>query len=97
MNKLVPPYFAVIFTSKLKDDFPEYHQMAQKMEALVKRQPGFLGMDSARDKKGITISYWDSLEAIELWKNNSFHLEAKSLGKTKWYKHFSIKICKVIG
>ena len=37
------------------------------MEELAKQQPGFLGVESARDHSGlgITISYWESLEAIE--------------------------------
>lgn len=96
MSELIPPYYAVIFTSTLKDDFTEYHLMAQEMEALVKHQPGFLGMDSARDETGITISYWDSLESIDLWRNNKFHQEAKHLGKTKWYSSYNIKISKVI-
>ena len=96
MNKRTPPYYAVIFTSILKDDFTDYTLMAQQLEALVKHQPGFLGMDTARNKIGITISYWDSLASIELWKNNKIHQEAKNLGRTKWYDSFSIKICKVI-
>lgn len=96
MSELIPPYYAVIFTSTLKDDFTEYHLMAQEMEALVKHQPGFLGMDSARDEIGITISYWDSLESIDLWRNNKFHQEAKHFGKTKWYSSYNIKISKVV-
>ena len=49
------------------------------MEELAKQQPGFLGVESARDHSGlgITISYWESLEAIENWKQNALHKEAK--------------------
>lgn len=96
MNKLKPPYYAVIFTSSLSDTTDGYVAVAQKMEMLVKDQPGFLGMDSARDILGITVSYWDSLESIEKWKHNRAHLNAKALGKEKWYTSYSLKICKVI-
>ena len=43
------------------------------------KEPGFLGVESARDHSGlgITISYWESLEAIENWKQNALHKEAK--------------------
>ena len=96
MNKLQPPYYAVIFTSTLGDNTTAYPEMAQKMESLVKKQPGFLGMDTARESIGITVSYWDSLESIEKWKHNSEHLKAKRLGKEEWYTFYSLKICKVI-
>lgn len=69
--------------------------MATKMEALAKTQKGFLGLDTARDEKGITISYWESLEAIRNWKNNFEHLLAQKKGKDIWYKSYQVKICKV--
>ena len=49
------------------------------MEKLAKQQPGFLGVESARGNSGlgITISYWESLDAIENWKKNTLHKEAK--------------------
>ena len=33
------------------------------------RRPGFLGLETARDKKGnqITVSYWKDVDAIEGW------------------------------
>ena len=96
MNKLKPPYFAVIFTSTLSNSTSDYAEMASKMETLVKDQLGFLGMDHARDTIGITISYWDSLKSIEKWKQNNQHLKAKTLGREKWYASYSLKVCKVL-
>lgn len=43
---------------------------------LAKQQPGFLGVESARNEIGITVSYWESLEAISNWKQNLNHLDA---------------------
>jgi heme-degrading monooxygenase HmoA len=42
--------------------------MADEMVKLASVQPGFLGVESAREGVGITLSYWDSLEAIQKWK-----------------------------
>lgn len=72
-------YYAVIFTSNLSNDTADYSTVAEKMEELAKQQPGFLGVESARNHSGlgITISYWESLEAIENWKQNALHKEAK--------------------
>lgn len=89
------PYYAVIFTSErtLIDD--GYAQMAERMVALAAEQPGYLGHESAREEIGITVSYWESLEAIQNWKKNSEHLMAQKLGKHKWYAKYKTRICKV--
>ncbi len=88
-------YYAVIFTSTLKLDSPEYHKMATAMEELARTQKGFLGFESARDEIGISISYWDSLEAISNWKNNGEHFVAQQLGQQQWYESYKVRICKV--
>ena len=93
--KSFKPYYAVIFTSIQKDNIEGYNEMAEKMETLAKLQPGFLGIDSARNQMGITVSYWDSLEDIKKWKQQSDHLQAQLKGKKNWYKWYNIKICKV--
>ncbi|WP_317045847.1 antibiotic biosynthesis monooxygenase family protein [Flavobacterium pallidum] len=51
-----PPYYAVIFTSEMNDEHEGCKVMGDKMEVLAKAQPGFLGMESARNDIGITVS-----------------------------------------
>lgn len=72
-----------------------YNEMAQKMEELATKQKGFLGVDSARDEVGITNSYWESLEDIMHWKQQTDHLMAQQQGKTTWYLWYHVRICKV--
>jgi heme-degrading monooxygenase HmoA len=69
--------------------------MAEQMMELASRQPGFLGVDHAREEIGITVSYWESLEAIALWKAHPEHVLARELGRKTWYSHYSLRICKV--
>ena len=92
-----PPYYAVIFTSKKKQYADDYDQTAERMKELSKDQPGFLGISSARnaDGNGITVCYWDSLEAIKNWKANNEHQYAQEMGKKEWYESYSIRIAKV--
>ena len=79
---MIIPYYAVIFTS-IKSEFDEgYDEMAIKMVALAKQQPGFLGVESARNEIGITVSYWKDLESIKKWKQNLDHLDAQIKGRT---------------
>ena len=88
-------YYAVIFTSTRTEVEAGYAEMAIKMVELAKAQPGFIGMESARSEIGITVSYWESLEAIRNWKANMEHLEAQEKGKTTWYKNYKVRIAKV--
>ena len=74
-----PPYYAVIFTTKRSAIDEGYSEMAQEMLELAKQQPGYLGEESAREELGITVSYWESLEAIKNWKQNTNHLQAQNL------------------
>ncbi|MFD0824787.1 antibiotic biosynthesis monooxygenase family protein [Neobacillus sp. M.A.Huq-85] len=91
-----PPYYAVIFSSQRTDGDKGYAKMADKMVELASGHHGFLGMESARDEGlGITVSYWDSLESIQEWKENSAHKIAQEKGKTVWYKNFALRVCRV--
>ncbi|WP_340154653.1 antibiotic biosynthesis monooxygenase [uncultured Winogradskyella sp.] len=89
------PYYAVIFTSTQTEINTGYAEMANKMETLAKQQKGYIGMDSAKNEVGITISYWESLEAIKNWKANSQHLLAQQKGREQWYNWYNVRICKV--
>ncbi len=90
-----PPYYAVIFTSLRTEGDNGYGQMADRMVELASRQPGFLGVETAREGLGITVSYWDSPEAIAAWKAVAAHQVAQRLGKEKWYSAFRLRVCKV--
>ncbi len=90
-----PPYYAVIFTSVRTEGDEGYQKAAEEMVALAVRQPGFLGMESARIELGITVSYWSDLEAIQAWKTNAAHMVAQKKGKEAWYSDYRIRISKV--
>jgi heme-degrading monooxygenase HmoA len=90
-----PPYYAVIFTSLRTDIAADYHQTAMRMVELAERQPGYLGHESARESVGITVSYWQSLEAIKSWKQQTEHLLAQQMGREQWYTHYKTRICLV--
>lgn len=88
-------YYAVIFTSIRTKVEEGYGEMAQKMVELARLQDGFIGVESAREEIGITVSYWKDLESIKNWKENLDHLLAQQLGKEKWYESYKVRICKV--
>ena len=89
------PYYAVIFTSTLAEGGEGYGKAASRMLTLAKQQSGFLGVESAREDVGITVSYWSSLAAIKRWKANIEHIEVQKQGRTTWYQSFKVRISKV--
>lgn len=48
-----------------------------------------------REGLDITASYWDSLEAIQKWKQNERHLIAQHKGMSEWYLKYKTRVCKV--
>jgi heme-degrading monooxygenase HmoA len=95
-----PPYYSVMFTNQRADDDSGVSgDMADRMFQLAAKQPGYLGVDSARDAYGfgITVSYWQDLASIEGWRTNSEHLEARRLGREKWYQSYSLRLPRSSG
>ena len=91
-----PPYYAVIFTSMRTDaDEAAYGLTAARMLELAAQQPGFLGVESAREAVGITVSYWADLESIRAWKRHAEHLEAQRNGRSRFYQHYKTRIARV--
>jgi heme-degrading monooxygenase HmoA len=90
-------YYAVIFTSIKKEtaDADGYAEMAKQMEVLAMQQPGYISHESARNEVGITVSCWESLEAIKNWKQQTDHLLAQQMGREKFYSYYKVRICTV--
>ncbi len=95
-NTPKPPYYAVIFTACKSAQQEGYARTAERMFALAAQQPGYLGHETIGDELGsITISYWESLEAIDSWRDHAQHQEARRLGRERWYEAYAVRICKV--
>ena len=92
-----PPYYAVIFTNQRTDGDEGYADTAERMVALARLQPGFLGVESVRsaDGAGITVSYWSSEEAIAAWRHHAEHSQAREQGRRRWYAGFQLRVAKV--
>ncbi|GEM_PF-161468 len=89
------PYYAVIFTSLRTEGDHAYSAMAETMDELARRQPGYLGIESVRDQLGITISYWENEEAIRQWKQQLDHRQAQQMGRARWYAAYRVRVCRV--
>ncbi len=93
-----PPYYAVVFTSQRTDDDDKgYTEMSDRMFALAAQQPGYLGVETVHgeDGLGMTVSYWESLDAIRNWRAQAEHKIAQAQGRAKWYEKYKLRICLV--
>lgn len=93
-NTPPPPYYAVIFTSFLNEGTDDYAAVAEYALSLAKQQPGFLGYESVRNGMGISVSYWDSPQAIRAWKQHPEHMKLQTK-EAQWFRKSKIRVCKV--
>lgn len=93
---LEPPYYTVIFTSLRSEVEGGYEETAERMLALAAEQPGFLGVETAREGVlGITVSYWSSEAAIRDWKRQVEHRQAQAAGRRDWYRAYKVRVARV--
>lgn len=90
-----PPYYAVIFTSLRTEVEEGYGEAAERMVALAATMPGFLGVESAREGLGITVSYWRDLESIAAWRRHAEHALVQGEGRRRWYESYAVRIALV--
>ena len=89
---------AVIFiNTRTAEDEAGYSAMAEEMEQLAARQPGYLGIDSVRDAsgEGITVSHWTDDASARAWKRVAEHVEAQRLGRSTWYSQYRVIVAEV--
>ncbi len=94
-NTPEPPYYAVIFTSLRTEGDHGYGAMAELMDRLAAEQPGYLGLESARDGLGVTVSYWRDEASLRAWKQNLQHQAGQRLGRERWYQAYRVRVAKV--
>ena len=90
-----PPYVAVVFTSLRTDGDNGYAVMSARMEELAAQQPGFLGIEAARDGLGITVSYWADEASARAWKEVAEHVVAQQRGRDTWYADYRVRVATV--
>lgn len=92
-----PPYYAVIFTTRLSHSDEGCAAMGDIVSKLSEGQPGYLGMETTRgaDRLGITVSYWRDEDCILAWKADFKHLLAQKNCIARRYEHCELRVAKV--
>ena len=89
--------YAVIFKATVAELDDEYTRMAQRLKELAFEKYGCQDFVSVCEGiEEIAISYWETEQQIQDWKNDPEHRLAQAMGRDKWYRSFSIEICEII-
>ncbi|WP_448665178.1 antibiotic biosynthesis monooxygenase family protein [Sphingomonas sp. CJ20] len=89
---------AVIFVSERTDeDAQGYADAATRMAALAAQQPGYCGVDSAReaDGVGITVSYWADEASAVAWRRHPEHAAVREAGRGRWYRWYRLYVATI--
>jgi heme-degrading monooxygenase HmoA len=89
----------VVFRNRLRGaNPPGYESVAERMVELARQQPGFRAIKtfSAEDGERVTISEFDSLQAVDAWRANLEHLEAQRRGRAEFYAEYSLQTCELV-
>jgi heme-degrading monooxygenase HmoA len=89
----------VVFRNRLRGGSPPgYEETAQRMLALAQQQPGFRAIKTftAEDGERVTLSEFDSLDAVDAWRANAEHLEAQRRGRAEFYAEYALQTCVLV-
>jgi len=88
-----------IFRSRLRPDLPEdYALVADRMLALAQAMPGFRSFKSfsAEDGERLSLFEFESLAALEAWRDHPEHREAQTAGRARFYTEYQVQICDLV-
>lgn len=87
-----------VFRSRLRPEaVEEYEPVAQRMDELVERMPGFVERKSfvAEDGERVTIVTFATSAEREAWRDHPEHREAQRAGIDRFYSEYRIQVCTV--
>ncbi|MDO8289356.1 MAG: antibiotic biosynthesis monooxygenase [Parvibaculum sp.] len=93
-----PPYYSVTTSAELDPSFDDaaHYALGLALYAHAMEIGGFLGLEACNENGGsIAVSYWESLEAIECWRQHPEHMKAKARGKSGWFGATITRIARV--
>jgi heme-degrading monooxygenase HmoA len=92
--------YAVIFKSKRQDANSElYYQHNDLLDEKIKSLPGYIkhsGLRHPETREGVTIAYFNSLDAIDNWRKDGEHMDAKKLAKSEFYENYFVEVTEVL-
>ena len=89
--------FEVIPHASQKD---RYFELAAQLRETLVKQPGFLQIERFQslvdEGKILSLSSWESEEAIAAWRHQADHMLAQKEGKEKTFDSYRLRVVQVV-
>ena len=89
----------IVFRSRLRPEAEsEYGPWAKRMSALASAMPGYISHKGfvAEDGERLTLVEFESEESVRGWAVQTEHVQAKKLGRQRFYSEYRNQICTLI-
>jgi len=91
---------AVIFeVYPTKDGMGEYLSIAASLREFLNDRPGFISIERFQsivdENKILSLSFWESEEAVQAWRNLLEHRIAQKKGKHDLFEKYRIRVAQV--
>ncbi len=90
--------FLVVFRNRKRADIDHaaYGAESDLMEAMARKQPGFISFKSYESADGevIALSEWEDENAALAWRRVAEHSAAQSRGRSEFYEDYTLFACK---
>jgi heme-degrading monooxygenase HmoA len=94
---MIAVIFEVIPTADGKE---EYLSIAAKLKEHLVDVPGFVSIERfqslADERKILSLSFWESENAIEQWRNLEVHRAAQSRGRDSLFEEYRIRVASIL-
>lgn len=93
---MIAVIFEVVPTHEGKD---EYLKLAAELKEHLAAIPGFISVERFQSlvtpEKLLSMSFWETEEAVERWQKFEAHYFAQTKGRTELFKEYRIRVCSV--
>jgi len=83
-----------------KEGKGEYLAIASRLKEFLKDRPGFISIERfqslADENKLLSLSFWESEEAVQSWRNLLEHRMAQKKGMKELFEKYRIRVAQVL-
>lgn len=82
-----------------KEHKADYLKMAAEMRNLIEKIDGFISVERFQslvdDEKLVSISFFESHDALDAWRNLSEHRIAQNVGRSSFFSDYRLRVVNV--
>ena len=92
-------YLVIFEVYPHEDQKDRYFELAAQLRETLHQQPGFIHVERFQslvdDGKILSLSCWESDEAIAIWRQNVDHMIVQAEGRRSVFKSYRLRVAEV--